>query len=305
MFNKGTDGLGDAGGYITKMVNSHLEKMYLRTTTQECRDTIKKAYVARLVSEIDEHGPWQKDMKQENLQLEYSFKNTCPPEAQEYVRGDTRAKPAEEIRNFYFILGHKHPKQIARIINRLQHPNHVFAVHFDGKADPEMYDEIATFAATQTNVMMSPTRHNVTWGGYSMVQAMLDAMELSLKQIDKGVDIDFWFSLAETSYPIRTDDYIRKEMATYDPDANYLGYEKLSLHPNEWFQFLQCDNRVHRVGRMPFPNNIELMVGSQWLVMTPPFMEYVVRQNDQELVEPLKKYMQHIRVPDEFFFQVQ
>lgn len=300
--------LGEFATAITKRMDdsmtARLKTLFAKTQTDACRKKITDAVGDYMVSEIEEHGPW---MNERTLQTKHNFENLCPKERPVKPRP---TKSADDISIFYLVMAHRSPAQTARLIRALQHPNHHFAVHFDGKSTPELRAEMAALAAQHANVRMIPLERsvNVTWGGWGMIEALLTGIETAVHGADKSSDggegstpFDFFMDISESTYPLKSDAFIRGSLATYNPEGNFFGYNKMDVHANEWFSYVECDNVVHRVGKAQLPHGVELQVGSQWVVLTPPFMRYLVADTKQ--VPDFSTYMRTTRIPDESFLQ--
>ena len=294
--------LGEYGDRVEQRVQDslrlRLRKLFAKTKTDACRKKIADAVGDYMVSEIEEHGPW---MNEKSLQLKHKFNNLCPKERPVKPRP---TKTADEIAIFYLVMMHRDPAQTGRLIRALQHPNHHFVVHCDGKAAPELRARMTSFAAQHDNVrMISEARSlNVTWGGMGMVDVLSLGMQDAIDGMDQRAEnFDFFIDISESSYPLKSDKFIRRALATYSPSGNFFGFSKMDTHANEWFSYVECDNKVHRVGKVQLPHGVDMQVGSQWVILTPGFMRYML--TDVKQVKPFNTYMRATRIPDESYLQ--
>jgi hypothetical protein len=94
----------------------------------------------------------------------------------------------------YFLMVHKHPKQVRRLIERSNFPGSVFWVHVDAKSDMESF---AREMSGCLNVHFVVNRCNGDWGWFPFVQANIEgirAIEAS------GFDYDHLVILSGQDY---------------------------------------------------------------------------------------------------------
>ncbi|MEC5144388.1 beta-1,6-N-acetylglucosaminyltransferase [Chitinophaga sp. 212800010-3] len=76
----------------------------------------------------------------------------------------------------FIILCHKNPAQLARLLDRLQHPQVDCFVHLDAKANLNKWRQVLT----RPQVYLVPDRVNVTWAGYGTIQAALNGISAAV-----------------------------------------------------------------------------------------------------------------------------
>ena len=102
----------------------------------------------------------------------------------------------------YLILAHKSPKQLVRLVNRLNTSNSLFYIHVDAKADVEPFkNKLLSF----DNVVFISKRASVTWGGFNMVRATLNGLQEIANKIDSD---DYIVLLSGQDYPLKANDII-------------------------------------------------------------------------------------------------
>jgi hypothetical protein len=281
---------------IIGALDARLAMLQESATTDGCRESLTAAFRDFAVSELEEHGPW---MKNESKQPAHHFTSSCDMKRR---RKDNEAPqiPSSDLRIFYFITLHQHPQLTQRIIYALQHPNHFFALHLDANAPDSTMKELQRAVAPFSNVYIIPKQVEVVWGGFSMVQVLLNAIEVALRlnertavkgagekdpvekflheqqlnqpklieQLKEGVLFDYFINLSGSSYPLKSDLYIREFLAGKPKDALLMGMRTNRLHHNEFFHFVQCDNRIHRVGKLPQPVGMQVYTGTPPLFAT-------------------------------------
>jgi protein xylosyltransferase len=62
--------------------------------------------------------------------------------------------------------------------------------------------------------------------------------------------------------------------------------------------FVQCDNRMWRVGERKLPRGIRLDGGSDWVALNREFCEYLVTSKD-EMIQGLQEYWKYTLLPGE------
>jgi len=300
---------------VLEAYDSRIEKMLEGTKTDECRTKLLDSFERNMKAELLEHGPWVHG--EDNLLLSHRFKNECKTKTK--IPKPTTPSDPEKIGIFYHILAHSKPDQVAELVDKLQHPNHVFAVHFDAKCDPLVLQRFGELLSARRedparynfhdNVIIQEKRAVILWGGWGMLEATRGGFEIMLAMLDdtedsRGQNLDFYINLSETSYPLRSDYSIRLSLASFDPDWNVMGMKKQEndgrTHPNVLFYYEQCDSKLFRTGHIPTPFGISSYVGSQWVLLSPKFIRWVLHSNQ---AEKYREYFSHYRIPDEVYLQ--
>ena len=306
--------------------------MFEKATTNECRMKIAESfgYYLRAFGE-------EKALPFENVK----FKNGCFfPEADSNGEG---ADPDEEQRKFdeaeakswsyqpprdeadyidkpenlnilYAILTHGQANETIRLINTLHEDGHTFVIHVDGKEIADgTHRELSEFASTRSYVHVLPDEYRVrvNWGGFTMVNATLQVMRYALA-IDRPdlepLDFHKFVHMSATAYPIKSNKRIRQTLSEYPIDANLfwvLG-KPTSPHEEAWHYFVECDDAVHRIYRMPpkrWENSgIDIMTSSQWFIASRDFVHYLAEAKPGTFAYEYTQYTEHVIVADEQYF---
>ena len=204
---------------------------------------------------------------------------------------------SDDIAILYIVLLHGHAKFAIRLINALYEKNHTFVIHVDLKAQ-SVFNEMSTFAATKENIyMLQNGRQDAVWGGFSIVNATLAAMNFGM---NLGRRFDYMIDISGTSYPIKSNRAIRMQLAE-KPNAVYMDVQDQPNRPSHdlWYHYVECDGNLHRIGRLPLLRGINMHIGSQWFAIPKHVMTWY-------LEDPLPKqyifYCQHVVVADENYF---
>lgn len=208
----------------------------------------------------------------------------------------------------YFLLCHKNPGQVARLVRRLSDSNSLFIIHVDRRAGSQVQHEIQHLLADFGNVYFAK-RHACYWGKFGIVKATLSCIESGLKhQFDRG------FLISGQDYPIKSSAEIQAFFKRH-PCTEFI--ESFPLRePNRWSKQggpFSADSRASKIYlsfrsrtispglRIRSPLPLEPYGGSQWWCLTRSAIELVSAFTK---VHPL--YMMHASfksIPDEQFFQ--
>jgi hypothetical protein len=130
------------------------------------------------------------------------------------------------------------------------------------------------------HVLPDEYRVGVNWGGYSVVDSTLKAIQYAFGIGRPGAPFDFHrvINVASTSYPLKSNKEIRETLNSYPLDVNLLEVRPNPNRPNpkNWHKFVECDEKVHRIYRMAIPRDVPMFVGSQWFIISREFAKYLV-----------------------------
>jgi len=145
------------------------------------------------------------------------------------------------------------------------------------------YADLAARYADVPHVHVLPTPHrvHVNWGGFSMVEATLRCLRYARGHLTgRALDFHKVTHLSSTAYPLVSNAEIRDTLASYPVDANLLEVrmKRSEPGPDSWHYFVECDDKVHRIYRMPPPSgpDVALYMSSQWWTIGRDFAHYMV-----------------------------
>lgn len=119
-----------------------------------------------------------------------------PPPRADVIEERLAPKP---LRSAYLVLAHRAPRQVLRLIDRLDGPGaHVF-VHASRNAEPGFFEHIQDAVAARTQVSLVE-RQVVRWGRAGLAKAVLAAIHQAC--ID-NIRLDFLTILSGQDYPVR------------------------------------------------------------------------------------------------------
>ena len=199
----------------------------------------------------------------------------------------------------YVLLVHSHPEFAFRLINAIWTPQHSIIVHVDRKAEP-IYHQLRQWTINIKNVFFVPIDECafVNWGGFSVVNATLIGMHYALLY---GGDFDYLIDISGTSYPIKSNKVIAETLAK-KKNAIYMSVSPFPARPTSpemWNHYIECDDRVHRIGRLPLPRGIDLFQGSQWFVIPRHAVFWIMTD---QFPRDFIQYARRVVVSDETYF---
>jgi hypothetical protein len=146
------------------------------------------------------------------------------------------------MRIAHIILAHKNPAQIERLIKAMNHPNFDFYIHLDKKTDITPFEYLAKIK----QVSFIERRIVCNWGGFTLVQSMLNSID---EIQETGVFYDFINLVSGQDYPIKP---VRE---IYDFYNKNLGYSFMSFDESKatkWWQEAEARYKIYHFTDMPF-----------------------------------------------------
>ncbi|OCX51586.1 glycosyl transferase [Mucilaginibacter sp. PPCGB 2223] len=184
----------------------------------------------------------------------------------------------------HLILVHKDPAQLARLLDKLSHPDADIYVHIDRKTPVEEFVKVCK----RPNVYMIKNRIKVHWGSYSIVQATLNGFKqiLSAKKGYGYINL-----LSVSDYPIKSTAEIH-DFFNKHPDKIWMEY---LTEESDWWQKIKTRVTKYHLTDYNFkgsytlstllnkffpdrtaPDNLEFVGRSQWLTVTEEAARYVI-----------------------------
>jgi len=208
---------------------------------------------------------------------------------------------------FLLTINGRSIRQIFRLIKTIYHDQHFYYFHVD-KRMGFLRKEIEKFISSvnKNNFYISDWSFPSIWGGSTLLQVHLNVMKdvLEFKK-SKNWDWDFILNLSETDFPIKTVNdltlFLKQHM-----DKNFVkffanDFETFANNQALDITFLQCENRMWRIGKRKYPIGIQLGGGSDWFCLNSNLVDYIVNSND-EFLKYLKVYFNYTLLPSEAFF---
>ncbi len=204
----------------------------------------------------------------------------------------------------YFIMAHHKPGMLLRLLNAVYSEDNIYLVHIDSGAEEELQKLAQNLIESNSNIRILPSRF-LTWGGWSLVQAELDAMNYLLSWDSEW---SYYINLSGQDFPLVTQQRIKDFLA--NSDSNYLDARLTTSIPKQkeltqaHYHIEDCGKLITMEERKPFEEYfapyIKPYYGSQWKIITRSFAEYAAASY---LSFEMQDYFRYTLIPDEAFFQ--
>jgi hypothetical protein len=202
----------------------------------------------------------------------------------------------------FMVTAHKYPAQCGRLLRRLRlsFPDARLAVHVDAKSELQPFVE----EADGTEAVFVTERHRVSWGAFSLVEAMLALT----REATRG-EFDRAFFLSEQDYPLTTPAALNRHLAR-NPDAQFMSAHRdpEQMARYERFDFPDLPGIIRRparaaANRLQHPRlpPRELSKGGAWCSVTHPCLDYILSETQRDTA--FMRYLRTCPVPDEVVFQ--
>ena len=332
--NVDMDGTEAADWYLdqlldTSSLRNRLTSIFAKAKSTKCRQKIAThlGYFLAAMGKEESMPFASTQFRNECPEPVYEDWNNLPPDMHiGMIQNRTYQPPRNEsiyigdpndLKLLYAVLTHNDADATIRLIQTLYEPGHLFVVHVDAKeASAETFASLVDFASCHDYVFLvqDPFRVRITWGGFSMVNATMQILQYAFgllstdanQPISQPLDFHKVVHLASTSYPLASNSEIRHRLASYPLDANFLNVIMKPNRPYLWNYFVECDDNVHRIHRLPVLQNethgANLYTSSQWWIISREFAEYLARHEPGTFVHQFLEYIEHVVVADETFF---
>jgi hypothetical protein len=179
----------------------------------------------------------------------------------------------------YLILAHANPAMLAALVAALNKPKETVFVHIDKKAAILPFEQLLSGQCT-----FIEQRENISWGGFSMIQATLNLMKAALSTDN----FDYYCLLSGCDYPIKPVRAFESYLAAH-PGNEYICYRDMAeLPPNfkkRYTGLFLFKNKKVNFGitktlrlfykRKPYGNK-PIFFGSQWWTLTGECVKYIM-----------------------------
>ncbi len=194
------------------------------------------------------------------------------------------------MRITYIILAHRFPKQLARLVSRLDAPSVTFLIHIDANTDDATHSEMVNAMLGRYNLFFLP-RHRCSWAGWGIVEATLEGLE---QVIRAKLLPDYVILLSGQDYPLRTPADIELFL-TEHRGTSFIGFHQLPDYTWNWH------GSIDRFRGQSLPSGMKPFGGSQWWALSGDCAAYVkgIADGDRDLI----RLFETMWVPDEHVFQ--
>jgi len=209
----------------------------------------------------------------------------------------------------YFIMVHHKPAQFDWLLRAIYDPADLFLVHVDAKSRLGLKRDrsgvmqgVRDACAGKPNVRLMRSRFT-NWGGWSLSQALLDAIAIALKADSEW---RYFVNLSGQCYPLKPMDVVKREMDQRGDIAH------VQMRPIETLPSDDWHHRAHPMfetpirafilpGRKKPPHDFAMSYkGSQWTVLPRSFCEWIVSSATTRRVSA---YLKGLLLSDELIMQ--
>ena len=176
-----------------------------------------------------------------------------------------------------------------------------YLIHIDRKANADITEEIQIFLVQFPNVYILESM-NIVSGGFSMIQAELNAMEYLL---NVSLEWDYFINLSGEDHPLKSQNIIR-QFLTRNEGRNYLFYYDQKFYRPDTLKRIQnhFTELTHKISSLiykrEFMKGVIPYIGGKWIILT---RETCVFMTNNKRVMDFEDYYLHTLLPAESFFQ--
>ncbi|WP_312764454.1 beta-1,6-N-acetylglucosaminyltransferase [Epilithonimonas sp.] len=228
-----------------------------------------------------------------NMQTPSTIPLTLPQTIEEHS--------STQVRIAYFIMVHQRSEAFKTLIEKIYTRDQFYLVHIDRKASSEITEAIQNYVIQYPNVYILEST-NIVSGGFSMIQAELNAMEFLL---NASQDWDYLINLSGEDLPLRSQDIIR-QFLTANVGRNYIFYYDQKFYRPDTLRRIQnhFTELTHKISSLiykrDFMRNVIPYIGGKWFIFTRDTCSFLI---NNEKVMDFEDYYLHTLLPAESFFQ--
>lgn len=196
---------------------------------------------------------------------------------------------------------HHKPQAFKELFRQIYTKDQYYLIHIDRKAKPEVTEEIQLYLILFPNAYVLESM-NIVPGGFSMIQAELNAMEYLL-QVSR--EWDYFINLSGEDYPLRSQKIIRQFLGQ-QKERNYLFYYDQKFYRPDTLQRIQnhFTELTHKISSLiykrEFMKDVIPYIGGKWMILTRTACLFMT---GNKRVMEFEDYYLHTLLPAESFFQ--
>lgn len=207
----------------------------------------------------------------------------------------------DSVKIAYFIMVHDQPDRFIKLFQKIYLRDQFYLIHIDRKAKPEVTEEIQLFLIQFPNAYILESM-NIISGGFSMIQAELDAMEFLL---NVSTEWDYFINLSGEDYPLKSQAIIR-QFLSIRKGKNYLFYYDQKFYRPDTLQRIQnhFTELAHRISSLiykrEFMKGVVPYIGGKWMILTRETCAFL--SNNKKVMD-FEDYYLNTLLPGDSFFQ--
>ncbi|KAM1173426.1 hypothetical protein ACFX13_026755 [Malus domestica] len=206
---------------------------------------------------------------------------------------------------------------LKRTLKALYHPRNQYAVHLDLEASAEERLDLARFVKEEPlfaklgNVRAMVRANLVTYRGPTMVTNTLHAAAILLKE---GGEWDWFINLSASDYPLVTQDDLLHVLSSIPRNLNFIEHtsdigwkedqraKPVIIDPGLYSR--QKSDVFWISQKRSVPTAYKLFTGSAWMMLSRPFIEYILWGWDNLPRTVLMYYANFLSSPEGYFHTV-
>ena len=210
----------------------------------------------------------------------------------------------ENVRIAYLFIVHgRSLRQVYRLLQKLYNPDDFFYFHVDSRSE-FMYGHLKVLENHQ-NIKVTENRFATIWGGASLLQMMISSMQ---EMLDLNWNMDFVINLSESDYLLKHPESLKKFLVL-QKGTNFVkshGRDTETFIKKQGLDrtFYECDHHMYRLGSRQLPTGIKYDGGSDWFCLSKSFIQYILEQEKDALLNGLFKLYNYTLLPAESFFHI-
>uniref|UniRef100_A0A5S6R428 protein xylosyltransferase n=1 Tax=Trichuris muris TaxID=70415 RepID=A0A5S6R428_TRIMR len=192
-------------------------------------------------------------------------------------------------------------RQIKRMLKMIYRQEHIYVVHVDERQDYLYREMLAVQRLAGDNFHVTSRRYPTIWGGSSLLDMIIAVMDELLSLSPKW---EYLINLSESDLPIKSVD----KLASFLASSNGTNFFSYTTNVSSFIQkqgidrlFLECEDRMWRLGGRRLPTRVRFQGGSDWYVLHRDFVHFVIRERNS-MVDQLREWFRYTLLPVESFF---
>lgn len=201
----------------------------------------------------------------------------------------------------YFILVHRYPEQFKRLFRAIYNSENSYLIHIDKKSNFDLYKNITSYLKNYANVFILESQ-NVVWGGYSMVDVEMKAIQQLLKINNKW---QFFINLSGQDFPIKSQNYLKSfllknKSSSFIKIANQIKERPNTLNRIKNYFTESANGFTGTPIKRSYLHNAVPFIGGQWKILTRECCDFIC---SSPKVKKFERFYKNTLIPDESFFQ--
>ncbi|GLT79224.1 hypothetical protein SLA2020_507180 [Shorea laevis] len=203
---------------------------------------------------------------------------------------------------------------VKRLLQAVYHPRNYYVVHLDLEASDAERMELAKYVKSEGvmrdfgNVMVIGKANLMTYKGPTVIASTLHAIAILLK---RAKDWDWFVNLSASDYPLMSQDDIMHIFSYLPRDLNFLEHTSgIGWKEYQRARPIIIDPALYQSKKSgvfwakekrSMPASFKLFTGSEWVVLTKPFLEFCVWGWDNLPRTLLMYYTNFLSSPEGYF----